>query len=70
MGRTAYEAIAGSMTTATDHPFADILNAGRKIVFSRTLKTAEWAVMALPEVVSSEEWLKARLALLALVERS
>ncbi len=43
MGRTAYEAIARSMTTATNHPFADILNAGRKVVFSRTLKTAEWA---------------------------
>ena len=43
MGRTAYEAIARSMTTtATDHPFADILNAARKVVFSRTLKTAEW----------------------------
>jgi dihydrofolate reductase len=44
MGRTAYEAIGASMTTtAADHPFADILNAGRKVVFSRTLKTAEWA---------------------------
>ena len=44
MGRTAYEAISRSMTTtATDHPFANILNAGRKVVFSRTLKTAEWA---------------------------
>jgi dihydrofolate reductase len=43
MGRTAYEAIAEAMTSATDHPFADILNAGRKVVFSRTLKTAEWA---------------------------
>jgi dihydrofolate reductase len=44
MGRTAYEAIARSMTTtATDHPFADILNAGHKVVFSRTLKKAEWA---------------------------
>ena len=42
MGRTAYESIARAMTTATDHPFADILNAGRKVVFSRTLKTAEW----------------------------
>ncbi|MGW2154062.1 dihydrofolate reductase family protein [Nonomuraea sp. NPDC001699] len=31
------------MTTATDHPFADILTAGRKVVFSRTLKTADWA---------------------------
>jgi dihydrofolate reductase len=44
MGRTAYEAIAESMTTtATDHPLADVLTAGRKVVFSRTLKTAEWA---------------------------
>ena len=43
MGRTAYEGISRSMTTATDHPFADILNAGRKVVFSRTLKTADWA---------------------------
>ena len=43
MGRTAYEGIAGAMTTSTDHPFADILNAGRKVVFSRTLRTADWA---------------------------
>ena len=43
MGRTAYEGIAGAMTTATNHPFADMLNAGRKVVFSRTLKTADWA---------------------------
>ena len=44
MGRNAYEAISQSMTTtATDHPFADVLTTGRKVVFSRTLKTAEWA---------------------------
>src|SRR3954454_3697823 len=43
MGRTAYEAISASMTTSTDHPFAPILNAARKVVFSRTLKTADWA---------------------------
>jgi dihydrofolate reductase len=44
MGRAAYEAIAESMTTsATDHPFAGLLTAGRKVVFSRTLKTADWA---------------------------
>ena len=43
MGRTAYEGISVAMTTNTDHPFADILNAGRKVVFSRTLKTADWA---------------------------
>ena len=35
MGRTAYEGISRSMTTSTDHPFAGILNAGRKVVFSR-----------------------------------
>jgi dihydrofolate reductase len=44
MGRTASEAIAAAMTTtATDHPFAPILNDARKVVFSRTLKTADWA---------------------------
>jgi dihydrofolate reductase len=43
MGRTAYEGISGAMMTSVDHPFADILNAGRKVVFSRTMKTADWA---------------------------
>ena len=43
MGRTAYEAIAAAMTTTTDHPLAPILNAAPKVVFSRTLKTADWA---------------------------
>jgi dihydrofolate reductase len=42
-GRTAYEGISAAMTTATDHPFAPILNAARKVVFSRTLTTADWA---------------------------
>jgi dihydrofolate reductase len=56
MGRTAYEAIARSMTTtATDHPFADILNAGRKVVFSRTLKTAEWANTTIAAGDTAEE---------------
>jgi dihydrofolate reductase len=43
MGRTAYEGISVAMTTNTDHPFADILNPARKAVFSRTLKTSDWA---------------------------
>jgi dihydrofolate reductase len=43
MGRTAYEGISAAMTKATDHPFSAILTAGRKVVFSRTLKTADWA---------------------------
>jgi len=32
MGRTAYEPIAEAMTTATEHPLAPLLNAGRKVV--------------------------------------
>ena len=55
MGRTAYEGIAGSMTTSTDHPFADILNAGRKVVFSRTLKTADWANTTIAAGDTAEE---------------
>jgi dihydrofolate reductase len=43
-GRSAYESISEAMTTTfTDHPFAPILNAARKVVFSRTLTTADWA---------------------------
>ena len=43
-GRSAYESIAEAMTTtAADHPFAPILNAARKVVFSRTLATADWS---------------------------
>ena len=55
MGRTAYEAIFMSMTTATDHPFADILNAGRKVVFSRTLTTADWANTTIAAGDTTEE---------------
>ncbi len=56
MGRTAYEGTAQSMTTTvTDHPFADILNAGRKVVFSRTLKTAEWANTTIAAGDTAEE---------------
>ncbi len=43
MGRTAYEGTSVAMTTLTDHPFSAILTAGRKVVFSRTLTTADWA---------------------------
>src|SRR4051812_44479859 len=55
MGRTAYEGIAASMTTATDHPFADVLNAGRKVVFSRTLQTADWANTTIAAGDTTEE---------------
>jgi len=43
MGRVAYQSMASYFPTATDDPNADVLNAARKVVFSRTLKTADWA---------------------------
>ena len=61
MGRTAYEGIAAAMTTSTDHPFAPILNAARKVVFSRTLKTADWANTTIAAGDTTEEIDKLRL---------
>ena len=55
MGRTAYEGISGAMTTSTDHPFAPILNAAHKVVFSRTLKTADWANTTIADGDTAEE---------------
>jgi dihydrofolate reductase len=61
MGRTAYEGISASMTTSTDHPFAAILTAGRKVVFSRSLKTADWANTTIVAGDTAEEVDKLRL---------
>jgi dihydrofolate reductase len=56
MGRTAYEGISEAMTkTAVDHPFAPILTAGRKVVFSRTLPTADWANTTIAAGDTTEE---------------
>ena len=55
MGRTAYEGISVAMTTSTDHPFAPILNAARKVVFSRTLTTADWANTTIAAGDTTEE---------------
>jgi dihydrofolate reductase len=55
MGRTAYEGISVAMTTNTDHPFSPILNAARKVVFSRTLKTADWANTTIAAGDTTEE---------------
>jgi dihydrofolate reductase len=54
-GRTAYESISRAMMAATDHPFAGILNAGRKVVFSLTLQTAEWANTTIASGDTTEE---------------
>ena len=42
MGRSAYTGMSKALPAAPDHPWAAILNAGRKVVFSRTMTTAEW----------------------------
>jgi dihydrofolate reductase len=46
--------MAGALPTA-DHPFTDIMNAARKVVFSRTLKTAEWANTTIAAGDTTEE---------------
>lgn len=38
MGRRFYQGAGSYFPTATDHPYADLMNAGRKIVFSHTLR--------------------------------
>jgi dihydrofolate reductase len=43
MGRVTYQSMSSYFPTATDNPIAEPLNAGRKVVFSRSLTTAEWA---------------------------
>ena len=55
MGRTAYEGMAGAMTAATGHPFSPILNAARKVVFSRTMTTAGWANTTIAAGDTTEE---------------
>jgi dihydrofolate reductase len=42
MGRAAYLGGAGYFPTAADHPYAGLMNAARKVVFSRTLSNADW----------------------------
>ncbi|HTZ93928.1 MAG TPA: hypothetical protein VMB74_16160 [Streptosporangiaceae bacterium] len=43
MGRAAYQSMASYFPDATDDPNAEVLNAARKVVFSRTLTVADWA---------------------------
>ncbi len=42
MGRIAYEGMSRAMPADTDNPWSDILNRGRKVVFSSTLTAPEW----------------------------
>jgi dihydrofolate reductase len=43
MGRKHYQGAAGYFPAAVDHPYAAAINAARKVVFSRTLRGADWA---------------------------
>jgi dihydrofolate reductase len=43
MGRKHYQNAAQYFPEATDHPYADAMNAARKVIFSRTIRTADWA---------------------------
>jgi dihydrofolate reductase len=43
MGRTHYQGAAAYFPSADDDPYADVMNAARKVVFSHTLATADWA---------------------------
>jgi dihydrofolate reductase len=43
MGRKQYQNAAGYFPEAVDHPYAAAMNAARKVVFSHTITTADWA---------------------------
>jgi dihydrofolate reductase len=43
MGRKHYQDAAQYFPEAVDHPYAEVMNAARKVVFSHTLHTADWA---------------------------
>ena len=58
MGRVAYEGMAESFApggTLPEHPFTPIFNAARKVVFSRTLKSADWANTTIAAGDTAEE---------------
>ena len=43
MGRKHYQDAAQYFPRAEDHPYSDAMNAARKIVFSHTVTSADWA---------------------------
>jgi dihydrofolate reductase len=43
MGRTHYQGASAYFPNTDDNPYADVMNAARKVVFSHTLTTADWA---------------------------
>jgi dihydrofolate reductase len=55
MGRVAYEGIAAAQKAVPDHPAHAILTPAHKVVFSRTLKTADWANTTIAAGNTAEE---------------
>ena len=60
MGRNAYEGMAANLPANPDHPWASIMNAAPKVVFSRTLKAADWANTTIAAGDTAEEIEKLR----------
>jgi dihydrofolate reductase len=54
-GRNAYLDISKNLPTNTEHPWSAILNAGHKVVFSRTLTTADWVNTTIASGGTAEE---------------
>lgn len=55
MGRSAYEGMSRALPASPDHPWSAIINAGPKVVFSRTLKTADWTNTTIAAGDTTEE---------------
>jgi dihydrofolate reductase len=60
MGRVTYQGMAQYFPTATDHPYADVMNKAPKSIFSSTLKTADWANSTILSGDTTEEIEKLR----------
>jgi dihydrofolate reductase len=43
MGRKHYQDAAQHFPEAIDHPYAGVMNAARKVIFSQTIQTIDWA---------------------------
>jgi dihydrofolate reductase len=61
LGRKHYEDAAQYFPEAEDHPYAHAMNAGRKVVFSHTLETVDWANTTLADGDLSTEIEKLKL---------
>ncbi len=46
MGRSAYEGMSKALPNG-DHPFSEFMDDARKVVFSRTMQTADWVNTAI-----------------------